>query len=180
MITRGTNVQPSTSAIAVRTVIAHTAAVLSVLLLCATAHLLAAPNAHADNKRLNDGVVANVRTARAQSGCTTHLGVSPQLQVAAQRHTDDLLNNRALDGDTGTDGSSPQDRATAVGYRGSVAETVAIHPALAVSGLELLRKWYFDPTSSAIMRDCAHTQIGVWSENSLDRSVVVAVYGTPT
>jgi hypothetical protein len=29
------------------------------------------------------------------------------------------------------------------------------------------------------MQDCSHTAIGVWSENSLDRSVVVAVYGTP-
>jgi len=29
------------------------------------------------------------------------------------------------------------------------------------------------------MRDCAYTQIGVWSANSLDRTVVVAVYGNP-
>jgi hypothetical protein len=27
------------------------------------------------------------------------------------------------------------------------------------------------------MQDCAFTEIGVWSENSLDRTVVVAVYG---
>jgi hypothetical protein len=31
----------------------------------------------------------------------------------------------------------------------------------------------------AIMSNCHYTQIGVWSENSLDRTVVVAVYGTP-
>jgi hypothetical protein len=30
------------------------------------------------------------------------------------------------------------------------------------------------------MRDCANTNIGVWSENSLDRTVVVAVYGKPS
>jgi hypothetical protein len=29
------------------------------------------------------------------------------------------------------------------------------------------------------MSDCANTVIGVWSENSLDRSVVVAVFGQP-
>ena len=29
------------------------------------------------------------------------------------------------------------------------------------------------------MSNCANTQIGVWSENSLDRTVVVAVYGQP-
>jgi hypothetical protein len=27
------------------------------------------------------------------------------------------------------------------------------------------------------MQDCANTDIGVWSANSLDRTVVVAVYG---
>jgi hypothetical protein len=29
------------------------------------------------------------------------------------------------------------------------------------------------------MRDCANSLMGVWSENSLDRTVVVAVYGQP-
>jgi hypothetical protein len=29
------------------------------------------------------------------------------------------------------------------------------------------------------MRDCGYTKIGVWSENGLDRTVVVAVYGQP-
>lgn len=71
-------------------------------------------------------------------------------------------------------------RAAAAGYTGRVAETVAINPALAISGYELIRMWYFDPASLAVMRDCSHTEIGVWSENSLDRTVVVAVYGDPT
>jgi hypothetical protein len=31
----------------------------------------------------------------------------------------------------------------------------------------------------AIMSNSANSQIGVWSLNSLDRSVVVAVYGQP-
>jgi hypothetical protein len=30
-----------------------------------------------------------------------------------------------------------------------------------------------------MMSNCANTAIGVWSENSLDRSVVVAVFGQP-
>lgn len=33
--------------------------------------------------------------------------------------------------------------------------------------------------SWTIMSDCANTQIGVWSENSLDRTAVTAVYGQP-
>jgi hypothetical protein len=89
------------------------------------------------------------------------------------------LTNRALDGDVGSDGTGPQQRAANAGYPGVVAETVAINPALAISGVELINQWYGNPALLAIMRDCAYTQIGVWSENSLDRTVVVAVYGNP-
>jgi uncharacterized protein YkwD len=150
--------------------------------------LLGAPAAHADNDvntltpnnhRLNDGVVANVFTVQHQAGCTNDVKINPQLQLAAQWQTHDVLNNRDLDGDVGSDGSTPQARASAAGYRGQVAETVAINPALAISGIELINQWYYNPAYKAIMSNCANTQIGVWSENSLDRTVVVAVYGQP-
>jgi hypothetical protein len=62
---------------------------------------------------------------------------------------------------------------------GKVAETVAINPALAISGIGLINQWCYHPAYLAIMRDCANTVIGVWSANSLDRTVVVAVYGQP-
>jgi hypothetical protein len=65
------------------------------------------------------------------------------------------------------------------GQHGKVAETVAINPAFAISGIEILNHWYYNPASLAIMQDCAHTLMGVWSENTLDRTVVVAVYGRP-
>ncbi|WP_373140766.1 CAP domain-containing protein [Mycobacterium marinum] len=145
-----------------------------------SAALSTAPAAHADNKRLNDGVVANVYTIQHQAGCTNELRIDPRLQLAAQWHTNDVLGNRALDGDIGSDGSTPSDRAAAAGFRGDVAETVAINPALAISGVELINQWYNNPDYLAIMRDCKYTAIGVWSENSLDRTVVVAVYGSPT
>ncbi|CQD20666.1 SCP-like extracellular protein [Mycobacterium europaeum] len=147
--------------------------------LLAGAVLARPPLANADNKRLNDGVVANVYTVQYNAGCTNDVRINPQLQLAAQWHTDDVLTNRALDGDIGSDGSTPQDRANAAGYGGSVAETVAINPALAISGLEVINQWYSNPTYLAIMRNCSYTQMGVWSENSLDRSVVVAMYGAP-
>ena len=136
--------------------------------------------AHADNKRLNNSVVSNVYTLQRQAGCTDDLKVSPQLQLAAQWHTDDVLNNHALDGDIGSDNTSAQDRARNAGYPGQVAETVATNPAMAISGIELINMWFNNPAYLAIMRNCAYTQIGVWSDNALDRSVVVAVYGHPT
>ena len=55
----------------------------------------------------------------------------------------------------------------------------AINPANAISGVELMNQWYYNPADFAVMSNCANTQMGVWSENSLDRTVVVAVYGQP-
>jgi len=40
-----------------------------------------------------------------------------------------------------------------------------------------MNQWYYNPAYFAIMSDCANNQIGVWSENNPDRTVVVAVYG---
>ncbi|WP_373878453.1 CAP domain-containing protein, partial [Mycobacterium kiyosense] len=103
--------------------------------------VLGMPAAHADNKRLNDGVVANVYTVQHQAGCANDVKINPQLQLAAQWHTLDVLNNRNLDGDIGSDGSTAQSRASAAGYQGRVAETVAINPAVAISGVELMNQW---------------------------------------
>jgi len=161
---------------------------LPALAVVAAGTLLGMPAAHADgdnntlspnNKRLNDGVVANVYTMQHQAGCTNDVKINPQLRLAAEWHTRDVLNNRNLDGDIGSDGSTPQDRANRAGFHGPVTETVAINPALAISGIELINQWYYNPAYFAIMSNCANTQIGVWSENSLDRTVVVAVYGQP-
>lgn len=110
--------------------------------------IMAAPAARADDKRLNDGVVANVYTVQRQAGCTNDVTINPQLQLAAQWHTLDLLNNRHLNDDTGSDGSTPQDRAHAAGFRGKVAETVAINPAVAISGIELINQWTTTPRFS--------------------------------
>ena len=140
---------------------------------------LAVPSAHADNKRLNDAVVSDVYTIQHQAGCTNDVIINNSLTLAAEWHADDMLNNRNINGDIGSDGSTPQDRANAARFRGKVAETVAINPALSISNLELIKQWYYDPDAMAIMRDCANTAMGVWSANSLDRSVVVAVYGQP-
>lgn len=140
----------------------------------------ATPLAHADNQRLNNSVVANIYTVQHRAGCTNDVVSNPALRLAAQWHAQDLMRNRALDGDTGSDGSQPQQRARAAGYPGGVAETIAINPALAISGIEIMNQWYYNPAYYAIMSNCAFSQIGVWSENSLDRTVVVAVYGSPT
>nr|WP_207568420.1 CAP domain-containing protein [Mycolicibacillus trivialis] len=153
--------------------------VVAVSAIVALGLLAGPPAAQGDNKRLNDGVVANVYTVQQQAGCTNDVRINPQLQLAAEWHTRDLMNNRNLDGDVGSDGSGPQERAHAAGYHGQATETVAIHPANAISGVDLINRWYHNPSDFAVMSNCANTQIGVWSENSMDRTVVVAVYGQP-
>ena len=145
--------------------------------------LTTAPVAGADNKRLNDGVVANVHTMMMNAGCANDydiepmVRINPKLRLAAQWHAQDVLNNRALDGDIGSDGTTVADRARNAGYQGEVAETVAINPALAINNLDVIRQWFYRPDYHAIMSNCGNVDIGVWSLNSLDRSVVVAVYG---
>lgn len=153
-----------------------TALGVAVLLLCA---MLTPPLARADNLRLNQSVADNVETIKLQAGCQTQMRFSPQLQFAAQRHAEDVLGNHDLDGDLGTDGSTVQTRAGDAGYRGVVAETVATINSLAINAIDIMGNWYYRPDYYAIMSNCANTQIGVWSVNSFNRSVAVAVYGQP-
>ena len=138
-----------------------------------------APLAGADNARLNNGVIANVYTVQHQAGCDNDIKQTLALGLAAQRQARDMISNRALDGDLGSDGSTPQSRAADAGFVGAVSQTVAINPALAINNVDVINQWYNDPRAFAILSDCRNTAIGVWSENSLDRSVVVAVYGQP-
>jgi len=160
--------------------------VLVALMVCAMPWL--APAAHGDNgntvvpnnARLNNSVYVNINTAQRQNGCTTDSQMDGRLTNAARRHTLDVLNNPSIDGDVGSDGSTPQDRARDAGFSGKAAETVAIVPAMAINGIQILGQWWWDPPSRALMQDCANTAIGVWSENSLSRSVLVAMYGQPT
>src|SRR5246127_4504539 len=115
--------------------------VLPVAVLLSGTAALAAPTAHADNKRLNSAVVSAVYTLQHQAGCTNDIIRDNALTLAAEWHADDMINNRNIDDDIGSDGSTPQDRADAAGFRGKAAETVAINPAIAISSLELVNQW---------------------------------------
>ncbi|WP_428338954.1 CAP domain-containing protein [Mycobacterium sp.] len=155
---------------------------MTVVAACATVaavELVAPSTAAADNARLNNGVFGNIFTAQKRNGCQTDPHKDGRLAEAARVHTLDVRDHREVDGDIGSDGSTPQTRAEAAGFVGKVSETIAINPALAISGIEILNHWWYDPVSRATMQDCRNTAIGVWSENSLDRTAVVAVYGQP-
>ncbi|WP_375372683.1 MULTISPECIES: hypothetical protein [unclassified Mycolicibacterium] len=57
-----------------------------------------------------------------------------------------------------------------------VVETAAINPALAISGIELIRQWYYNPDYLAIIQNCCNVAIGVWSKTN----VPINRYGTPS
>src|SRR3984957_9846495 len=146
---------------------------LPVVVLLSGAGALTAPTAHADNKRLNSAVVSAVYTLQHQAGCTNDVIRNNALTLAAEWHAEDMINNRNINDDIGSDGTSPQDRANAAGFHGKAAETVAINRAMSITSLELINQWYYNPDDMAIIRDCANTTMGVWSDNTLDRTVVV-------
>jgi uncharacterized protein YkwD len=153
-------------------------ALLAVVILSG-AGALATPAGRADNTGLNNAVISGVYTLQHQAGCTNDVIKNNALTLAAEWHADDMMANRNINDDIGSDGTSPQDRASAAGFNGKAAETVAINPAISITSLELINQWYYNPDDMAIIRDCPNTAIGVWSDNSLDRTVVVAVYGQP-
>jgi uncharacterized protein YkwD len=119
---------------------AGAALVLAVTLLGST--VLAVPFAHADNSRQLRSIFIDIYTAQQRAGCKTDPRLDSRLVEAARLHTLDVLGNRDLNGDIGSDGSTPQDRANGQGFSGKVAQTVAINPALAISDVEILNQWW--------------------------------------
>ena len=119
------------------------------------------PDAEADSARLNDAVVANVYRVQQPSGCSRATTVGHRLPRAAPLHTRDMLANRTLDGDIGSDGSCPQERARAAGFTARLSETVAVNSTRAISGIELLNRWHHSDAYYA--SECANTATGVWS-----------------
>ncbi len=158
----------------------HPAARIGAVLGATALWIATAPAAGADNTRLNNGVVANVYTVRYRAGCASpDIRMDATLNLAAQRYARDLVVHPELDGEIGSDGSTPRIRAATAGYPGTVSQTVAVNASLAINNLDVITQWYQDRVALRTMSDCANTAIGVWSENSVDRSVVVAVYGRP-
>jgi len=142
------------------------------------AMLLTAAAADADNLRLNKSVFNDILIAQANNGCPVVPRTDPRLTDAARRHTLDVRDNQ-VDGHIGSDGSTTADRTRDSGFIGKTTETIAIAPAVAISGIAIVNQWWNDPESRAIMQDCSNTAIGVWSENSPFRTALVAVYGQP-
>jgi hypothetical protein len=121
---------------------AHLLGLAAAVAMLSSAATLNAAAAHSDNSRLNRSVFANIYTAQKQNGCQTEPRQDGRLVEAARRHTFDVRGHRDINDDIGSDGSTPGDRAAAAGFVGKVSETIAINPAVAISGIEILHQWW--------------------------------------
>jgi len=67
--------------------------------LLVVAAAVSAPAAHADSKRLNDGVAQNVYTIQNQAGCTTNLSLNPNYNL---RHNGTRTTYSTIEASTAT------------------------------------------------------------------------------
>jgi uncharacterized protein YkwD len=99
---------------------------------------------------------------RQASGCPP-LRLSPQLNEAAMRHSEDMAANDHFD-HAGTDGSSHIARAAEAGYPGRyVGENIAAGNA---TPEDTLAQWMDSDSHRANVLDCSFTELGVgYAEN---------------
>ena len=140
--------------------------------------VLAAPTAHADRTAQQRRRLRRLHVA-APAGCTNDVIRATRSTPAAQWHADDMINNRNINDDTGSDGSTPQDRANAAAVRAKRPRpwrSTRPWPSAAwnwsTSGTTTPMTWRSSGTAPTPPWGCA-------SDNTLDRTVVVAMYGQP-
>ncbi|MFF7357025.1 MULTISPECIES: sigma-70 family RNA polymerase sigma factor [Streptomyces] len=104
-----------------------------------------------------DQVVALVNKERAAAGCGP-LAEDPQLQKAAQAHSDDMAARHFFD-HTNPDGADPGQRITAAGYRWSTyGENIAQGQQTAAA---VMNSWMNSPGHRANILNCSFKDIGV-------------------
>lgn len=104
-----------------------------------------------------------------RQGCGA-INDDPRLTEAAQRHADDMLRN-GVNGHIGSDGSSPQARINAAGYRSSYSgEIVFWGTGSAATPKEALDMWMQSPPHRDIILNCAYNAGGfatAWDGNKM-------------
>lgn len=125
---------------------------------------------------LGTAVYSGVNRLRQTCGV---MGDDPRLTVAAQRHANDMLTN-GLNGHIGSDGSSPQARITAAGYRSRYSgEVVFWGTGSAANPGEALDMWMQSPPHRAIILNCAYTAAGFATASNGNKMTVVGDFAAP-
>ncbi len=121
-------------------------------------------------------VISLVNEFRAARGLAA-LGVDGALMAAAQGHADWMAANGTF-GHTGAGGSSPQQRATAAGYPGYVAENFVVGTNL--SPRQGLIWWENSPIHYATLVSTRYAHVGVGYARYGSQNIYVLVAGSPT
>ncbi|ORA20194.1 secretion protein [Mycobacterium arosiense ATCC BAA-1401 = DSM 45069] len=107
-----------------------------------------------------------------RSGCGP-VSDDPRLTEAAQRHADDMLRN-GVSGHIGSDGSSPQARIMAAGYRSRYSgEIVFWATGSAATPKEALEMWMQSPPHRDIIINCAYNAGGFATARDDNKVIVV-------
>ncbi|HEY8533886.1 MAG TPA: CAP domain-containing protein [Micromonospora sp.] len=101
-------------------------------------------------------VIALVNQERAAAGCPA-VTAQPQLTEAARRHSEDQAAHKTLS-HTGSDGSTPWERAERLGYDAAIGENVAAGYRTAEA---VMAGWMNSPGHRANILNCAARAIGV-------------------
>ncbi|MCL4261259.1 MAG: hypothetical protein KJZ52_11605 [Anaerolineales bacterium] len=124
-------------------------------------------------------IIDAINAYRADNGLPA-LTVNPTLTAAAQAHSNDMACN-SLFVHTGSDGSTPQSRATAAGYSGTVTENVyGRNPP--PSGQEVVAWWatdQTDPRHGQNLLTTKYTEVGVGYSFFNDFGYYAVVFGAP-
>jgi len=108
------------------------------------------------------------------------IGDDPRLQVAAQRHANDMLTN-GVNGHIGSDGSSPQARMADAGYSraGSTGEVVYWGTGSAAAPNVALDLWMQSPAHRAVILNCAFTAGGFATASDGNKMTAVGDFAAP-
>ncbi|MEB4209691.1 CAP domain-containing protein [Mycobacterium sp. 94-17] len=134
--------------------------IIAVFAIC-TAFITTAPGAVSGFiARADDsGVALYNGINQLRPGCGP-ISDDPRLTEAAQRHADDMLRS-GISGHVGSDGSSPQARITAAGYRSRYSgEIVFWGTGSAATAKEALDMWMQSPPHRDIILNCAYNAGG--------------------
>ncbi|GAA2748628.1 sigma-70 family RNA polymerase sigma factor [Kitasatospora cinereorecta] len=120
-------------------------------------------------------VIDLVNAERTRNGCKP-VKSNDKLQLAAQRHSDDMAARNFFD-HTNPDGAGPQERIDATGYRwSSWGENIARGQQGASS---VMTSWMNSPGHRANILNCSFTELGVGVHNGAGGPWWTQDFGTP-
>jgi uncharacterized protein YkwD len=106
---------------------------------------------------MEDEVLAMVNRERQRDGCTTAVHADDRLHDAARGHSVDMAAHRTMS-HTGSDGSTPWQRAERAGYPSAMAENVAYgYPTAAA----VMAGWMGSPGHKRNILNCSAKALGV-------------------